>query len=76
MKSPYQVSRVNGFWSLTRTDGEPLNPDGAVAYNFDDEDMAIEALKRLSTKYYADEKRLKQIIAEYAEWKPIASEEK
>lgn len=58
MKSPFQVSLVfnadlgANVWSLTRIDGKLLNTDGAVAYNFDSEAAACDALRGLSHRYY------------------------
>jgi hypothetical protein len=58
MKSPFKVTRtcrsISGepVWTLTRTDGKFLNSDGAVAYNYESEDLALDALRGLSYRYY------------------------
>jgi hypothetical protein len=58
MKSPFKVTREtchisgNLIWSLTREDGKDLNTDGAVAYNYESEDLAADALRGLSYRYY------------------------
>jgi len=58
MKSPFQVSKEFNadigaiVWTLTRTDGQAINTDGAIGYNYDTENAAIDSLRGLSHWYY------------------------